>query len=363
MKKQFNKSKEEILLFQKLQNINNYLREIAVIFFVSFVISCSSDDGSVVVEEEEKSEVVQDTSNTSKPPVLPQVPVVNVKKSESIYKTIVSEDIERRFLLNIPTSYKPDVPSAVVIMLHGANGTGEKIERNTRFSDLGNKENFITVFPDALGRDVSNPVPTWAFVRTRSDGTRYSDVDFFRAIIAQLKSNYSIDTTRIYLVGNSNGAFFVNITSIFEPNLFSALGSFAGLYFNGLKDTTRESTPYSDLPVFGSVPMIFLHGLKDTIVPYNGVIDSSSVFYLSADEHAVLMAQRNQAATVPNIIRDDADIKIEEWKASVSNNADVRLVTSKNGTHGWFRENRVGKIDATKEIWDFLKAHPRQSQF
>lgn len=130
-----------------------------------------------------------------------------------------------------------------------------------------------------------------------------------------------------------------------------------------------------DREVKGAVPMIFLHGLADKIVPYNGINNGSSLEYFSALEHAEFMAERNLifntlgrvsnpfegTVVTPevNVIRDDVNISIREWDDTSSANADIVLITSKKGGHGWFRRTNAGAIDATKEIWEFFKKHPK----
>jgi poly(3-hydroxybutyrate) depolymerase len=122
----------------------------------------------------------------------------------------------REYYVHVPTNYTGDAPVPVVMMLHGGSGTGEITYRQSGWKEVGEKENFISVFPTA-----------WSYCWIKKSGvvkdtTRWNsfpglfdfcpgevprnDINFLGQMIDELTNRFNVDERRLYMVGFSSGA-------------------------------------------------------------------------------------------------------------------------------------------------------------
>lgn len=315
--------------FQNLFLINTLI-------LLSIIVSCSNDDSDIPVQEPEENTPVVVNPDTPDPEF-------TIKTGE---RKITSQNIEREYILRIPKSYKKDTKTPVVFALHGYTGTPLAIESQTRFTVIGEKENFISVYPAGLRDTKGNR--NWILGRPNATNTINDEV-FIDDILTFLKSELSIDENRIYVTGFSNGGFMSYQLGLLRSNTFAAIAPNGGY---SLKSTDI-------LKPERALPIIHVHGLKDNIIPYTGEVNPNSP-YLYVEPSVNLWVSLNEANTEPNIIQDDSSVLIKEWKSGPNNNADVQLVQFKNGTHQWFNKNNTGGIDSSQLIWEFFEAHPKQ---
>src|SRR6266496_4128231 len=60
-------------------------------------------------------------------------------------------DLHRQYIVHVPAKYFEDKkPGPLVMLLHGASGTGQGMESFTGFDALSDKEGFIVAYPDAI---------------------------------------------------------------------------------------------------------------------------------------------------------------------------------------------------------------------
>jgi len=260
-------------------------------------------------------------------------------------RTINSEGLERNYVLRISSKYKKDTKSPVVVVLHGFGGDGLGAERNSKLTSLGIRENFISVYPE--GRKSLDGRRFWTSGRTfDQDGIRYDDINFIQEVVNFLKGELNIDESRIYLTGFSNGALMCYKFAFLESDFFAAIAPIAGVSPK-LNETSRAKA---------SVPLLHIHGLKDTNISPTNPPEP----FFTAQESVDFYIKNNETAVTPEIIREDNILSIREWKSGPKNNADVVYIQAKNGGHEWFNRNNSGRFDMIGEIWKFFKSHPKQ---
>jgi len=274
------------------------------------------------------------------------VPEFTIKTGK---QTIISQGLEREYVLRIPRSYKKDTPMPVVFALHGRGENGSQAEKNSKLTLLGASEGFITIYPTALD-DSRDKVSTWTSGRSITvDGKTYDDLWYLEHLIDFLQNNLNIDQKRIYLTGFSNGAFMTYKTAYFQSNLFAALAPISGW-------SQRISADRG--PLRGPVPLLHIHGLNDSRIPAEGSNIPRGFF--SAQEGVNYYITQNKASETPEILIDDANVNSRIWRAKGPDGADVQYIQAKNGVHEWFTKNNSGKFDLYKEIWKFFKDHPKK---
>ena len=256
------------------------------------------------------------------------------------HRTMQSGQQKRDYLLHIPPGYQKDQPEllALVIMLHGRSSNGQRAaSRYYGWTGLADKEGFIAAFPTALGSPTS-----W---KGAWPGQPTQDSQFLSELIDLLLQELRIDQNQVFMTGHSSGGFMSFSFAVTHSNQVAAIAPVAGL----LIGNQRPVLPIS---------VISFHGMADAIVPY-GKEGSWGRGVLTAQESAKFFAQYNGCnGPVRSDINQDK-VHIDTWSDGQAS-TEVQLYSIENGNHSWPRES-YHSVAATQIIWQFFKAHPRQS--
>lgn len=143
-------------------------------------------------------------------------------------RTWTVEGTERTALVWVPTAaLKMDSP--VIFAFHGHGGTARHAART--FAYQTHWPEAIVVYPQGLntpGRltDPEGKRPGWQ----KGPGDQQDrDLKFFDAILASLKSDYKVDTRRIYATGHSNGGSFTYLLWGSRGEVFAAMAPSAAV--------------------------------------------------------------------------------------------------------------------------------------
>src|ERR1039457_860196 len=179
-------------------------------------------------------------------------------RAQETKERVTVDDVARNFMVRLPKGYDPQQHYPVVILLHGINQDPEDIERLTRFNELADKDGIITVYPAALhgrwnvgvrpqergpttmgpgrgGRRSGGGYPGGGYPGGGGGGGGYprggggypggggqqdpnrepnqerkppaDDIAFFNQMLDQLGTKFSVDSSRVYAVGLSEGGF------------------------------------------------------------------------------------------------------------------------------------------------------------
>lgn len=99
-----------------------------------------------------------------------------------------------------------------------------------------------------------------------------NDIQYVRDIITHVSALYTIDKSRIYACGESNGGGFVALLASHpdaQPQVFAALAPVCPALYKG---TTYVVSGGCWTPI----PMMHVHGLEDTVTPFYGRPDEVS---------------------------------------------------------------------------------------
>lgn len=120
------------------------------------------------------------------------------------------DGVSRRAIIYEPSIKFDKAP--VVFVFHGHGGNAGFASRRINIQDY--YKDAVVIFMEGLpGRKVPgiDPNGTMNGWQIFTDDLEGRDVKFFDKVFMEIHKNYSIDDTRIYLVGHSNGARFVNV--------------------------------------------------------------------------------------------------------------------------------------------------------
>ena len=166
--------------------------------------------------------------------------------------TIQVDGESRSYWLYVPDNVKANAP--LVFSLHGTSG--HSTDKSPFRSSVADAQGCIVVYPQ--GKDLYFPVFGGTLPGWQSIGTTSSDIDFFKAIIKEIDSKYTVDHKRIYCCGFSNGGMMTYTVANVANDIFAAFCSISGYPINEfhLHHTGRP------------VPFLHIHGKADDFVRY-----------------------------------------------------------------------------------------------
>lgn len=151
----------------------------------------------------------------------------------------------RRWMTYVPSSYQEGTAVPLVVAVHGYSSAMTAFTGDSRWQDVAEENGFIVVFAQGYPTDdvMGNiPVPFWNNELMGMEvGDPTDDVAYFRTLVSETESNYSIDKSRIYATGHSNGSCEVWLLAMEMSDVFAAyapIGSNMGAYKDTLEITT-----------------------------------------------------------------------------------------------------------------------------
>ncbi len=166
--------------------------------------------------------------------------------------SLVVDDIKRNTIIVVPDGAIPKGGYPVVFMFHGTGGDGEKFLNISQWKEKGQKEKFITVFPSSLEYCViedgkKENTTKWHIAELDTiacpNQTLADDVKFIRFLFDSLVHRLSIDRTRVYATGFSNGGAFVSKLSVEMSDVFAAVGPCGGALNKGDSAYSARKVP------------------------------------------------------------------------------------------------------------------------
>jgi len=255
--------------------------------------------------------------------------------------TMAFGGLDRTYRLHKPPGLTAAAP--LVVMLHGATGTGEQAENAYGWDQLADSAKFVVAYPDGIGRTWNGHGCCGKAMRENID-----DVGFITAMVGQISADLPIDKSRVYAAGISNGGI-MSYALACNTGIFAAIGPDSAT----MLDACIAPHPTS---------VIHIHGTADKLVPYNGGHGWSTVngppvpdvntFWRKADQCGAANVTTNAPLTTST--------------AACADKRSVELITIDGGKHQWpggdtFLEKRdptSHALDATQTIWQFFAAHP-----
>lgn len=281
------------------------------------------------------------------------------EEPEKIYRIAGKMNVDNRdrtYLLNLPPDYyKNESAVPLVIALHGTGGSAAQFERDYRFTEQTNRSGFAVVYPEGVRSDGLLKLRTW------NAGTcchfayeqNVDDVKYVRTLIEQLSGIYKINAKKIYVTGMSNGGMMAYRLAAELSDKIAAVAPVSSTMV--LPGPIHPSRP---------VPVLHIHSVQDTIVPYAGGVGLGGYTFAPVDSVLRVWAAKNACAASQQVIVDDQHYKLTEWK-DCSNAATIRCYLTRDGGHSWpggKKSNPRGDepsnaINATELICNFFQGN------
>jgi polyhydroxybutyrate depolymerase len=170
------------------------------------------------------------------------------------------QGVARNYIVFAPAVTTPmtasKAPLPLVVILHGLGATPLFEAERTNFAPLASRNQAVVVYP--AGVDQEWDVGNGCCARPKAAVPTVNDVAFVSAVVVPAEATYSIDPTRVYLVGYSAGGKLASKIACAGGTPFVAVATF------GAVPVTSCSSKGSKLPV------LIADGTADTALPYVG---------------------------------------------------------------------------------------------
>ena len=286
---------------------------------------------------------------------------------------------EREYRIHVPKSYSDNKPIPLLDFMHG--GGGDSITASVMgVTSLAEEQEFIVVYPNAINRHWNDGRKSPLFLE---HDQQIDDADFVISVVEQVKQKYSIDRTRVFCAGVSNGGFMTQRLAIEKPEVFAAAGIFIASMGEPLKGKFDPKLPVS---------LVLINGTKDPLVPYDGGPVKVELFpklnrfrkrlpanrgtCIATEEVAAMWVKRNGISEAPTVKRlpdtdsdDGSHVEHSLWTGGQQGTA-VALYKVIGGGHtvpggqSYARESMIGKVnrdmDGLEAMWQFFNDHARR---
>jgi polyhydroxybutyrate depolymerase len=271
-------------------------------------------------------------------------------------ESISVEEYNRTYALYRPTGWDKQKNMPLVLLLHGAGGNADDMERLTGFIDIAEREKFILVYPEGINNQ-------WNDGRGRNE--LVNDVGFISKLVDFMANEFSIDKNKVYVGGMSNGGFMTMRLACELADKITAVAAVAATVDSAVDANCQTAKP---------VPVMLIIGNKDKLVPLNGGIVPrlpKSVL-LSHRALTAKWARRDGCNMQPNIsdlpeLNHDGTTVTKTVYSGGKNNTEVISYLVGNGGHTWPGGSQylpamlIGKttheLIASEVIWEFFKRH------
>jgi polyhydroxybutyrate depolymerase len=285
--------------------------------------------------------VTTTTSTTTTSTTVPE-PVINytdvVDPIDPTLRIITTNGSKpRTYNIYIPSTYVPDKPVPLLLGFHGLGGSASTFTNSLQLKIFSQDMGFILVVPNGWGNE-SGSQNSWN--AGNCCGASYSnqidDIGLVRSILDSVSRRYSVDKSRIWSMGFSNGGMMSYRLACELSEQISAIGVGGGALV--LNTCSPPNT----------VSVIHVHGGLDNTVP----LDGRGLFFVKpVIESFKLVNSANACSTMTYVVT--SDLTSETTGAVCSDGTEQKLTNYFNQGHEW-------TIDWTKEILRFLFAHPRK---
>jgi polyhydroxybutyrate depolymerase len=277
----------------------------------------------------------------------------NVDNVYRFEETITVDGRARTYILNLPPTYYDAADFSLVIALHGGGGDALQFESTSKLTDKANESNFIIVYPNGVKSTGILGAQTWNAGKCcdYARDNNINDVKFISEVIDELLNHYKINPKRVYATGHSNGGMLSYRLACEIPAKITAIAP------NGCTMVVKQPCSPSR-----AVPVLHMHSVLDTRVPYQGGVGVTGVYFSPIDSVLNVWSISSDCKTIAQVLQDDDDFKFTKW-SSCNDDVAVEYYLTQDGGHGWpgglpgsVNGDAPSKvINANDLLWEFFQ--------
>ena len=246
----------------------------------------------------------------------------------------------RELIVHIPPKPVPNM--RLVVDFHGATSNMQQQDLYSGFDALADKHGFVVATPN--GSDAA--IREWRFLNPH-------DIDFAKAIVANLARKSCVDRAHAYATGISSGGAMTTSLACRASDVFAGFAPVAAEFYNaGYCGAAKPR------------PLIIFHGTADPVVPYSGgrVATNAGLSVRNTEATAAQWAQHNRCTSGPVTKHLGSQVTRLSWNGC---RAPVVLYRIDSGGHTWpgavVDISRLGltthQIKATDTMWKLFSQY------
>lgn len=282
------------------------------------------------------------------------------KPGEQKTVDLTVDGIARRFIVYLPVGFNNAGKLPLIFVIHGGSGSPEGMITLANFKSIADRDKVALVYPAGIQKNWNDGRPT------TPNQLGINDVSFFNQICDYMIKNYSVDGTKIYATGISNGGFMSSRLGCELSNRITAIAVVAA--------TIEATTIAPNCKPGRPVSVLYIHGTSDPLVPFiggemtaAGTAGGKILSHFQVIEKWVNINGCNSTPIItdlPDISNDGTTIKQRVF-AGGKNDSEVVSYVILNGGHTWpqgyqyLNEAIIGKtsqdMNACEVIWTFFK--------
>jgi polyhydroxybutyrate depolymerase len=289
-------------------------------------------------------------------------PPDKISDQKTVNLTIDGND--RSFIIYLPIGYNNAGKMPMIFSIHGGSGTPEGMINIANFKSIADRDKVVLVYPSGIQKNWNDGRPT------TPNQLGINDISFFSQVCDYMIANYSVDATRIYSTGISNGGFMSSRLGCELSNKIAAIAVVAAtMEANTISPSCNPAKP---------VPAMYIHGSIDPLVPFTGgtmtaggTAGGTILSHFQVIDKWININRCNSTPVItdlPDIANDGTTIKQRVY-AGGTNGAEVVSYVILNGGHTWpqgfqyLPETIIGKtsqdMNGCEVIWTFFKRFKR----
>ena len=183
--------------------------------------------------------------------------------------------------LFLPTSYSKETPVPLLINLHGYTGESQSHSTYTFLQTAADTRGVAYIAPNGMKDSAGNRFWNATDACCNFGASKVSDVDYINSIITEISSKVSIDQSRIYLFGHSNGHFMSYRFVCSTEDVVAAIAGLAGAMDSNIDNCGKKP-----------INVLHMHGTSDDTILFDGGVLLGNP-YPSAEESTAQWASIN----------------------------------------------------------------------
>ncbi|RMF42204.1 MAG: esterase [Planctomycetota bacterium] len=293
---------------------------------------------------------------------------ISAQERTTVARSVTVGHLTRTYYLHHPKKLATDKPLPLLLMFHGGGSTPAFAERESKFSQLADREGFLVAYPEGVGKSWNDGRGVKAIVAQREN---VDDIGFVAALIDDVAGDFPVDAQRVFATGISNGAMFSHYLGANLSSRIAAIAPVAGGLTKPLSSKFHPDRPVS---------VLIIQGTEDPLVPYRGGAitlpwGGKRGSVIATDQAVKMWVAHNGCRDTPRaekVADMDPDDGCRVDKFIYGNGKDgteVVLYRIEGGGHAWpggrqyLPKRIVGSvcrdIDGAEIIWNFFKAHAK----